>query len=108
MEQYERLQVLGRGSYGVAMLVRERGSGRRGHLRVIKEIDLIRMPTSAQDEAHAEAAVLRSLSHINIIAHYATFIESTKLHIVMEFADAGDLANAIKKATSRGWMLQSR
>lgn len=102
MEQYERIQVLGRGSYGLAVLVRERGGGRRGHLQVIKEIDLIRMSASAQNEAQAEAGVLKSLSHINIIAHYITFIESSKLHIVMEYADGGDLAQSIRLRRKEG------
>lgn len=102
MEQFERIQVLGRGSYGLALLVRERGNGRRGQMRVIKEIDLIRMSTAAQHEAQAEAGVLRSLSHINIIAHYTTFIESSKLHIVMEYADGGDIARSIKQRKSEG------
>lgn len=97
MDQYERLKVLGHGSYGTALLVRERRSGRRGQYRVIKEIDLTRMPASEQAEAQVEANVLRSLSHINIVAYIDTFVEEVKLHIVMEFADGGDLSKVIKK-----------
>eukprot|EP00971_Amphidinium_carterae_P171416 3398024-Amphidinium_carterae.1 len=59
--QYDRLKVLGRGSYGQAVLVKEHG---RGELRVIKErevgvwrveIDLSRLPAAARDQAKNEA-----------------------------------------------------
>jgi NIMA (never in mitosis gene a)-related kinase len=40
---------------------------------------------------------LRSLEHPNIVAYFSTFVETTKLYIVMEFADGGDLSAAIKE-----------
>jgi NIMA (never in mitosis gene a)-related kinase len=99
MDRYRRVKVLGRGSYGSAILVRERAGGQQ---RVIKEIDLSRMPAAAQKEAQSEAGVLRSLSHPYIVGYFDTFVESTKLYIVMEFADGGDLAASIKEHKEQG------
>lgn len=101
MDRYQRVKLLGRGSYGSAILVRERKGGVQP-LRVIKEIDLSRMPASAQREAESEASVLRSLSHPYIVAYFETFREATRLYIVMEFADNGDLSGAVKQRKADG------
>eukprot|EP00927_Polykrikos_kofoidii_P082896 TRINITY_DN8362_c0_g1_i1.p1 TRINITY_DN8362_c0_g1~~TRINITY_DN8362_c0_g1_i1.p1 ORF type:complete len:1015 (+),score=208.26 TRINITY_DN8362_c0_g1_i1:139-3183(+) len=100
MDQYELLQVLGRGSFGVAHLVRGRNGSSRGRHMVMKEINLACMPAKAQKEATAEASVLRSLSHVNVIAYYDTFSEGSKLCIVMEFADDGDLSADVRRRRS--------
>eukprot|EP00928_Gymnodinium_smaydae_P019236 TRINITY_DN1735_c2_g1_i1.p1 TRINITY_DN1735_c2_g1~~TRINITY_DN1735_c2_g1_i1.p1 ORF type:complete len:859 (+),score=196.49 TRINITY_DN1735_c2_g1_i1:232-2808(+) len=98
MDRFERLQVLGRGAFGVAMLVRDRScGGRRGGLRVVKEINLSSLSPKAQREAHSEASVLKGLSHANVVAYFDYFVEDSRLHIVMEFADGGDLSALVKK-----------
>eukprot|EP00931_Biecheleriopsis_adriatica_P104333 TRINITY_DN79016_c0_g1_i1.p1 TRINITY_DN79016_c0_g1~~TRINITY_DN79016_c0_g1_i1.p1 ORF type:complete len:840 (+),score=193.39 TRINITY_DN79016_c0_g1_i1:89-2608(+) len=94
MDKYERLRELGRGSYGCAVLVRERQTRKQ---RVVKEIDLSRMPASAQREAKNEVDVLKSLSHPNIVAYCDSFMEGRSLCIVMEYADGGDLTALVKK-----------
>ncbi|CAE8737174.1 unnamed protein product, partial [Polarella glacialis] len=86
--------VLGRGSYGQAVLVKERHGGKKC---VVKEIDLSRMPAAAQREAQNEVGVLKSLQHPNIVAYFDAFVEATKLYIVMEYADGGDLSASVKK-----------
>lgn len=99
MADFECEKVLGRGSYGTAMLVTEK---REGNRRVIKEINLATMPKKAQREAQMEAGFLRSLSHVNITAYYDAFVEGTKLCIVMEYADNGDLSKAVKEKKAEG------
>ena len=64
---------------------------------VVKEIDLSRMPALAQKEAKNEVDVLRCLKHPNIVAYCDSFLQGRILCIVMEFADAGDLNQLIKK-----------
>lgn len=55
------------------------------------------MTNQARSQAWREAKVLRSLSHVNVVAHVATFMQNSRLNIVMEYADGGDLADAIKR-----------
>jgi len=104
MEQYELLEVLGRGSFGVAHLAKQRpGVGREiAPLRVVKEISLSDMPASARSQAWREAQVLKSLCHVNIIAHIGTFLQDDSLYIVMEYADGGDLAAALRQKRDAG------
>lgn len=92
MEGYECLRMLGRGSFGVAHLVCR---SEDGVLLVMKEIDLSGMPAGLRSAAQTEAEVLRSLCHVNIVAHTETFLSNSRLYIVMEFADGGDLSTAV-------------
>jgi serine/threonine protein kinase len=62
MENYERLRMLGKGSYGKAWLVAELKTKEQF---VIKEIRV--QNQREMEEALAEAAVLSKLNHINII-----------------------------------------
>lgn len=93
MDSYEQLDIIGRGCYGTAVLVRHRSDAEQ--LRVLKEVDLSRLPASGRNEAQSEVDVLKSLQHNNIIAYHTTFVEAGKLYIVMEFADAGTLSKVI-------------
>lgn len=121
MEKYEIFEVLGRGSYGVARLARWRGPVRNENdseelgdgdlqslafpadqLFVVKEIDLSDMSRSARQEAQKEVAVLKSLSHPNVVAYVESFLDSQRLWIVMEFADGGDIASAIQRRKELG------
>lgn len=92
MDGYECLRMLGRGSFGVAHLVCR---SEDGALLVMKEIDLSGMPAGLRGAAQTEAEVLRSLCHVNIVAHTETFLSNSRLYIVMEFADGGDLSTAV-------------
>jgi len=109
MDCYERIKVLGRGAYGVAVLARSK----KGHskddrfepLRVIKEIDLSPMAPATRSDAHSEVDVLRSLRHVNIVGYVDTFWDTNRLCIVMEYADGGDLAATIgqrREAVAQG------
>lgn len=107
MENFEVLKTLGRGAFGEAFLVRRRGSCPDGTsveehaaepvLNVVKQVDLNRLTPTSRESALNEVGVLRQLSHPNIIAYYDTFVDSSYLSIVMEYADSGDLAGAIKQ-----------
>merc|ERR1711974_189961 len=105
MHRFERLKVIGRGNYGIAILVRDRaatvrgpGGQKRRQLHVVKEVQLgdgAHGSASDLKEACREAEVLRSLSHSNIVAYRDAFVEGRTLHIVMEYAGGGDLQGAI-------------
>jgi serine/threonine protein kinase len=99
--EYERLRVLGSGSYGSAVLVQRVESGQARQF-VIKEVDASRMSAEELRKAAQEADVLRKLSHPNIISYISSFLEAGKLCIVTEYADGGDLGDAIKRRSDNG------
>lgn len=110
MNRYERLKVLGRGSFGVASLVRKRHERlscdkKDVQLFVAKEVDLHTMTPQVLQETENEVVILKSLSHVNVVAYVDTFVEDETMHIVMEYADAGDLFTAVqgRRSTHRNF-----
>eukprot|EP00930_Biecheleria_cincta_P095920 TRINITY_DN87811_c0_g1_i1.p1 TRINITY_DN87811_c0_g1~~TRINITY_DN87811_c0_g1_i1.p1 ORF type:complete len:425 (+),score=70.87 TRINITY_DN87811_c0_g1_i1:100-1374(+) len=99
--QFETVRILGRGSYGTAVLVRAPGAC-SGALNVVKEVDLVRAKDKCREEALKEAELLKSLVHPNIIGYKDAFLDEQMLCIVMEFADGGDLSAAIMRRRSSG------
>ncbi|KAJ3134379.1 G2-specific serine/threonine protein kinase [Irineochytrium annulatum] len=96
MEQYEPLEVIGNGSFGVIRKVKRKSDGQ---LLVRKEIDYCKMTDKEKRQLVAEVNILRELRHPNIVRYYERFVdrENRKIHIVMEFCEGGDLAVIIRK-----------
>ena len=103
LRKYKKIKYLGKGSYGAAILVSLRGNEKKKF--VIKEIVVGHMKESEQLSAKKEAEVLSQMQHSNITMYIESFVEGSKLYIVMEFADGGDLSYAIanRKKTDRYW-----
>lgn len=92
-ERYEKIRDIGQGSYGKAILVQRRGTTR---LCVIKQIRIQGLDEEEMEEVQAEARILASLDHPNIIRLMDdTIPEDGWLHIVTEYADRGDLYKII-------------
>ena len=103
LRKYKKIKYLGKGSYGAALLVNLRANEKKKF--VIKEIVVGHLKESEQRAAMMEAEVLSQMQHSNITMYIESFVEGSKLYIVMEFADGGDLSRAIanRKETSRFW-----
>lgn len=99
MNGYVVIKEIGTGSFGRALKARPREGL---STVVIKRIDLSILSLKQKSEAINEVNVLRELRHPYIIKHLANFIECGHLHIVMEFADAGDLGARIKAMRGSG------
>lgn len=92
-EQYRRLKEIGCGAFGSAYLVQRRDT--KDVFHVAKTIKLPHLSEEEQETAQQEARYLQQLSHPNIIAYVACLLEERRLHIIMEYADRGDLAAKI-------------
>ena len=93
-EVYNKIRLLGEGSFGKAFLVECQSDK---SLAVIKQIVISKMSEKERIETLREAQILQVFDHPNIVK----FRESYKtkrghLCIVMDYADGGDLASKIE------------
>lgn len=87
---YDKIRVLGRGSFGTASVYRRR---KDRLLVVLKEIDLLKFKGDQERLSTVnEVEIMSSLDHPNIIKYYNAFATDTKLIIEMEYANFGTLA----------------
>ncbi|KAG9328160.1 hypothetical protein JZ751_016173, partial [Albula glossodonta] len=92
MDKYERVNKIGEGSFGKAILVKSKEDGKQ---YVIKEIGISRMSNKEREESRKEVAVLANMSHPNIVQYRESFEESGCLYIVMDYCEGGDLFRRI-------------
>lgn len=94
-KRYEVIKEIGQGSYGRAILVIRRDTGR---LCVTKQIRILGLSTTELEEVKAEAHLLSEMDHPNIIKLMDdSFLEDDMLFIITEYADQGDLYQIISK-----------
>lgn len=94
-EKYKRIEVLGKGSFGKAYLVR---NTEVDELCVVKQMETSTMDPKERNEAVKEAMLLKKMNHPNIISFKEVFItRKGRLCIVMAYADGGDVHKALKR-----------
>ena len=98
MQDYERVKVLGKGSFGQAVLVRRKSDKKE---LVAKEVDMKRMNRKEREEAIHEVKMLKKLRHPNIVGFYDNIEERGTLNIIMEYCDGGDLYGVTQKQRFR-------
>ena len=93
---YEVLEKIGQGSFGVIRKVRRKGDG---EVLCRKEISYTRMSDREKEQLHAELRILESLRHPNIVqyCHRQHLKSSHDLHLYMEYCGNGDLGGYIRK-----------
>ncbi|KAI3670333.1 hypothetical protein L1987_87924 [Smallanthus sonchifolius] len=92
MERYELVKEIGSGNFGVAKLVRDKGT---------KELFAVKFIERGQKiDEHVEREIFnhRSLRHPNIIRFKEVLLTPTHLAIVMEYAAGGELFERICRA----------
>ena len=94
LEDFEILQILGKGSYGFVAKVR---SYKNNKIYAMKQIDLSKIGSQKEiDLCKREVLVLQTLNHPNINKYYKSFSKNNCLYIIMEFMNNGDLSGFIK------------
>lgn len=97
MENYEVLSRIGTGSFGAVTKVRRKSDSKT---LVWKEITYGRMSDKEKQQLVAEVNILRELRHPHIVRYYDRIIDkaTSKIFIVMEYCEGGDLGQIIKKS----------
>lgn len=93
MNKYDTKKIVGEGSFGKAILCARKADLK---LCIIKQISLAKLSPKDAKATELEATLLSKLRHPNIVTFWESFTEKNCLHIVMEFADGGDLDHYIK------------
>ena len=92
---FTKLSLVGKGSFGAVYLVRHTKKG--GETLIMKEIQTKGLAKSELKATKQEIAVLKHLSHPNIIGYHSTFEDNGLVCILMEYAAGGDLNRLIAK-----------
>ncbi|ETV65914.1 NEK protein kinase [Aphanomyces astaci] len=96
MDQYEHVRVIGKGSFGIVSKILRKVDNKE---LVWKEVDYGQMTEKEKQLIVSEVNILRELKHPHIVRYLDRVIDkqSTKIFIVMEYCEGGDLSRLIKR-----------
>ncbi|EGW30855.1 ribosomal protein S6 kinase and related protein [Spathaspora passalidarum NRRL Y-27907] len=97
LADFEPIKVLGKGSYGKVLLVRELSTGRLFAQKQLKKASLIiNENTNEVNEKNYnrtvnEKNILEMVNHPNIVKLYYAFQDNNKVYLILEYLDGGEL-----------------
>ncbi|KAL1918629.1 uncharacterized protein VTP21DRAFT_2651 [Calcarisporiella thermophila] len=99
--QYEPLEVIGSGSFGLIRKIRRKSDGK---ILARKELNFHQMSEKERQQLVAEVNILRGLRHPNIVRYYERFVDKERgiLNIIMEWCGGGDLGTLIRRCKKEG------
>ena len=89
---YEKVKLLGEGSFGEVWLVRHKLLGKEFALKIIEK-----SPYSNVNQIINEINILKTLDHPNILKILEFHLENDKFYIVTDYCPEGELFNEIEK-----------
>lgn len=103
VERYQRMDVLGEGTYGVVYRAIDKNNGR---VVALKKVRLDRTEEGIPQTALREVSILQEIHHTNIVNLLDVICADGKLYLIFEFVEQ-DLKKAIDKRTGfSGQMLK--
>lgn len=101
MDAYETVRVIGKGSFGVVTQIVRKSDGKA---LVWKEVNYGAMSEKEKQLIVSEVNILRELRHPHIVRYLDRVIDkhATKIYIVMEYCEGGDLGQYIKRKKRDG------
>jgi len=112
LSDFVKVRTVGRGSFGEALLVQHRSTGRE---LVLKRVRLIEVGSEgsgdAAESAMREAEVLQNLQHPNIVEFLGAFADprdscGTTLCLLMAYCEGGDLQLRLQRTRQEGKRLR--
>ncbi|RUS91961.1 hypothetical protein EGW08_000174 [Elysia chlorotica] len=102
--EFERIKVIGKGSYGEVWLAKHRKDKKQ---YVLKKMNLGKASKRERKSAEQEAKLLSKLKHPNIVSYKDSFeTDSGFLFIAMQYCEGGDLYARLKE--QKGVPLEER
>eukprot|EP00916_Digyalum_oweni_P004570 GHVL01008066.1.p1 GENE.GHVL01008066.1~~GHVL01008066.1.p1 ORF type:complete len:780 (+),score=155.61 GHVL01008066.1:94-2433(+) len=104
MEHYEELDRIGKGSFGEVWKIRRKSDNK---FLVWKKLDYGQMNEKEKAQLVAEVNILRELRHPHIVRYFDRIIDrqQTRIYIIMEYCEFGDLGTLIKRCRREGQWL---
>jgi serine/threonine protein kinase len=96
LDQFESLDVIGNGSFGVIRKVRRKADGQ---VFARKDLDFSRMTERDRRQIVAEVNILKDLHNPHIVRYHDRYVDRDAgvLYILMEYCGGGDLSAIIKR-----------
>ena len=98
LTHYQLGRCIGKGNFSEVHIGVHRETGERVAVKVVdtlKTEQFSKKSRSVTLNIDSEMEVLRTLHHPNIIKYFGMFRSASNVHLVLEFADGGDLLNRI-------------
>ncbi|KZP29082.1 kinase-like protein [Athelia psychrophila] len=97
LTQYDALDIIGNGSFGIIRKVRRKSDGL---IFARKELNFDRMSERDRKQIVAEVNILKDLHHEHIVRYMDRYVDRDAgiLYIMMEYCGGGDLSTVIKQA----------
>lgn len=87
---FEHLKVLGQGTYGKVLLVREKATGRLYAQKQLKKASMIVEEKKIQ-QTKTEKEILESVRHPYIVKLFYALQDHDRLYLILEYAQGGEL-----------------
>mmetsp|Transcript_11598 Transcript_11598/g.27036 ORF Transcript_11598/g.27036 Transcript_11598/m.27036 type:complete len:778 (-) Transcript_11598:102-2435(-) len=104
IQNYEIQKPLGKGKFSVVYMAKRLSDELMCALKKINIFDM--MVPKQREKCMKEVRLLQSLDHPNIVKLLDSFVDSSELLIIVEWAEKGDLKRLIRKATQNSVMFK--
>lgn len=104
LADFEPIKVLGQGSYGKVLLVKEKSTGNLFAQKQLNKASLIINETNEINKLNYqrtlnERTILEKVNHPNIVKLYYAFQDHSKVYIILEYLDGGELFHHLAEQT---------
>ncbi len=93
INDYKIIKKLGKGSYGTVYLVQRKSDGAKF---AMKDLNTQQMDKKEIESTLNEIRILCSFNNEYICGYEEAFVETSKMHIIMEYVGGGDLSDKIE------------
>lgn len=91
LDDFEPLMVLGKGSYGKVLLVKQLSTGKLFAQKQLKKVSLLMNDEKNLIRTLNERKILEKVNHDNIVKLYYAFQDFNKVYLILEYLDGGEL-----------------
>lgn len=91
LDDFEPIMVLGKGSYGKVLLVRQLSTGKLFAQKQLKKVSLLMNNEINLERTLNEKKILERVNHPNIVKLYYAFQDYNKVYLILEYLDGGEL-----------------